>query len=93
MVECDSLAEGTFCGTSFLGRVIVTEDVAGEDLWGREWASGMGPGVSPKEASFQSDPNEQRTIYPRPNGPWHLLVALTCNGSCFDAIKSGVHCD
>lgn len=42
VVECDSLAEGTFCGTSFLGRVIETEDVAGEDLWGREWASGMG---------------------------------------------------
>lgn len=40
--ECESLAEGTFCVTSFLGRVIRTEEVAGEDLSGREWASGMG---------------------------------------------------
>lgn len=35
MVECDSLAEGTFGGTSFLGRVIRTEEVAGEDLSGK----------------------------------------------------------
>lgn len=40
VVKPDGLAEGTFCGTSFLGRVIRTEEVAGKDLWEREWASG-----------------------------------------------------
>jgi hypothetical protein len=42
VVKAESLSEGTFCGTSFLGRVTRTEEVAGKDLWGREWASGTG---------------------------------------------------
>lgn len=42
VVERGSLAERTFCGTSFLGRVIRTEEEAGKDLLGREWVSGMG---------------------------------------------------
>lgn len=36
LAECDSLAEGTFGGTSFLRRVTETEEVAGEGLWEKE---------------------------------------------------------
>lgn len=46
MVECDSLGEGTFGGTSFLGRGIEIEEVAGEDLWRRKWVSGVGESMS-----------------------------------------------
>lgn len=50
MVECDSLVEGTFGGTSFLGRVIRTEEVAGEDLLGA-WEPAL---VSPGRAFLRT---------------------------------------
>lgn len=36
-----------------------------------------------QEASFLSDPNELKTIFPRPGDPWHLHVALRCTDGFF----------